>query len=219
MSSDDELFWRLFALVQMIPELPAQNVINWLSDDGAHPPDIAGLEGLSISRLESTWPGDPDSMTFDRWQQVLACLHGELPEHLSVIHSSHRAPQLQVAFASQDGLTINGHFGQCRLFFLYGFDDNGYWLSGLRRFADVPGEESNETRVRLVEDCQLLFCEAIGGPAAARLIRYNIHPMKVSVGTTIDEQCQAVSQMLSGSLPPWLARRLERENPLEHRVF
>ncbi|KEA52710.1 protein NifY [Mangrovibacter sp. MFB070] len=219
MSSDDELFWRLFALIQVLPELPPKQVISWLGGDKAPSPSLSWLEGLSISQLEASYPGDADCMTFARWQQVSACLHGELPEHLSVVPPTHRPAQIQAAFASQDGLNIDGHFGQCRLFFIYGFDEDGYWLTGLRRFAVVADQEDNETRARLVDDCQLLFCEAIGGPAAARLIRYNIHPMKVTAGTTIEDQCQSVLQMLTTSLPPWLARRLGRDNPLEQRVF
>ena len=69
-------------------------------------------------------------------------------------------------------------------------------------------------RARLLEDCHLLFCQEIGGPAAARLIRHQIHPMKAPPGTTIQAQCDAVSAMLAGRLPPWLAKRLNRDNPL-----
>ena len=32
-------------------------------------------------------------------------------------------------------------------------------------------------------------------------------------------RCDAVSAMLAGRLPPWLAKRLNRDNPLEERVF
>ncbi len=65
-------------------------------------------------------------------------------------------------------------------------------------------------RAGLLEDCHLLFCQEIGGPAAARLIRHQIHPMKAPPGTTIQAQCDAVSAMLAGRLPPWLAKRLNR---------
>ena len=54
---------------------------------------------------------------------------------------------------------------------------------------------------------------------AARLIRHRIHPMKAQPGTTIQAQCEAINTLLAGRLPPWLAKRLNRENPLEARVF
>jgi hypothetical protein len=71
-----------------------------------------------------------------------------------------------------------------------------------------PHQEANEVRARLIEDCQLLFCQEIGGPAAARLIRHRIHPMKAQPGTTIQAQCEAINTLLAGRLPPWLAKRL-----------
>ncbi|WP_049162406.1 NifB/NifX family molybdenum-iron cluster-binding protein, partial [Klebsiella variicola] len=107
-----------------------------------------------------------------------------------------------------------------RLFFIYAFDDQGGWLADLRRYASSSAaSDASEMRARLLEDCHLLFCQEIGGPAAARLIRHQIHPMKAPPGTTIQAQCDAVSAMLAGRLPPWLAKRLNRDNPLEERVF
>lgn len=115
---------------------------------------------------------------------------------------------------------INGHFGRGRLFFIYAFDEQGGWLHDLRRYPSAPTQqEASEVRARLIEDCQLLFCQEIGGPAAARLIRHRIHPMKAQPGTTIHAQCKAINTLLAGRLPPWLAKRLNRENPLEARVF
>ncbi|MDR8290967.1 nitrogen fixation protein NifY, partial [Acinetobacter baumannii] len=74
-----------------------------------------------------------------------------------------RTPQLRVAFCSQDGLVINGHFGQNRLFFIYAFDDQGGWLADLRRYASPSAtSDASEMRARLLEDCHLLFCQEIG---------------------------------------------------------
>ena len=151
---------------------------------------------------------------------LLQLLQGVLPGHLRIARPPQRTPQLRVAFCSQDGLAINGHFGQNRLFFIYAFDDQGGWLADLRRYASSSAaSDASEMRARLLEDCHLLFCQEIGGPAAARLIRHQIHPMKAPPGTTIQAQCDAVSAMLAGRLPPWLAKRLNRDNPLEERVF
>ncbi|NPE64095.1 nitrogen fixation protein NifY, partial [Dickeya dadantii] len=57
------------------------------------------------------------------------------------------------------------------------------------------------------------------GPAAARIIRHNIHPVKIAPGTRIQPQRDALQTLLAGTLPPWLAKRLEKGNPLEDRVF
>lgn len=220
MSDNDTLFWRMLALFQALPELQPAQILAWLTGDSDEALTPERLASLDLRHLEPRFPHEAAVMSAGRWARVKACLNGELPAHLRVIRQAARRPQLMVAFCSQDGLAINGHFGQGRLFFIYAFDDEGGWLHDLRRYAASPQDnEPNESRARLLSDCHLLFCEAIGGPAAARLIRHHIHPMKVAPGQTIVSQCRALTTLLNGQLPPWLAKRLERANPLEERVF
>ncbi|AUH02415.1 NifB/NifX family molybdenum-iron cluster-binding protein [Pectobacteriaceae bacterium CE70] len=220
MSKDDILFWRLFALIQYMPELTPAQLLNWLCQESDAGLDLEQLQSLSLGELEARFPGDVSIMTLNRWQQVMNCLNGELPEHLSVEPRHLMSNHLLVAFASQDGLTINGHFGQCRLFFIYAFEGEYSWLYALRRYpGESPDQEGNDVRADLLKDCHLLFCEAIGGPAAARIIRHNIHPVKVTPGTSISSQREMLQTMLAGDLPPWLAKRLGKDNPLDNRVF
>lgn len=220
MSDHDILFWRMLALFQSLPELQPAQIMAWLTRDQDETLTPARLAAYTQSQLEAFFPVDEVLMSPGRWSRVKACLRGELPPHLRVQTFPQRPPQLLVAFASQDGLMINGHFGQGRLFFVYAFDDDGYWLHSLRRYPSAPQQdEANEVRAQLLADCQLLFCEAIGGPAAARLIRHNIHPIKVPAGLTLTSQCDNIKKLFAGQLPPWLAKRLDRANPLETRVF
>ncbi|XTZ36576.1 NifB/NifX family molybdenum-iron cluster-binding protein [Salmonella enterica] len=210
MSDNDTLFWRMVALFQCLPELQPAQIMAWLigEQDEALTPVL--LAALNPRQLEANFPGEAP-MSTGRWARVHACLSGDLPPHLRV-QKTERQPQLVVAFCSQDGLVINGHFGQGRLFFIYAIDEKGSWLHDLRRYpSGAQEQEPNEIRAQLLHDCHLLFCEAIGGPAAAKLIRHNIHPMKVSPGHTILSQCAALKALLSGRLPPWLAKRVERE--------
>ena len=78
-------------------------------------------------------------------------------------------------------------------------------------------QEDNETRARLLHNCHLLFCEAIGGPAAARVIRHGIHPVKIKRDPTIRTQLEDLTQLLQGQLPPWLAKALGRKDDLASR--
>ncbi|ERK16331.1 Nitrogenase FeMo-cofactor carrier protein NifX [Pantoea sp. AS-PWVM4] len=220
MSDNDVLFWRMLALFQCLPELQPAQIMAWLTHDLDEALTPARLAAFTQRQLEANFPGQEVMMSPGRWSRIRSCLRGELPWHLHIETFPQRKPQLRVAFCSQDGLMINGHFGQGRLFFIYGFDDEGCWLHSLRRYPSAPQEdEPNEVRAKLLDDCQLLFCEAIGGPAAARLIRHNIHPMKVAPGLAISSQCDNIKTLLAGRLPPWLAKRLDRANPLESRVF
>ena len=220
MSDNDTLFWRLLALFQTLPDLPPAQILDWLAQESGETLTPERLATLTQPRLAAAFPSTTAVMSPARWSRVMACLRGALPVHLSIARPAQRTPQLLAAFCSQDGLLINGHFGQGRLCFIYAFDEQGGWLHDLRRYPSAPdSQEASEVRARLVDDCQLLFCQEIGGPAAARLIRHQIHPMKAPPGTAIQAQCEAINTLLAGRLPPWLAKRLHRDNPLQERVF
>ncbi|NDL62947.1 NifB/NifX family molybdenum-iron cluster-binding protein [Acerihabitans arboris] len=220
-ATDDPLFWRLFALAQTLPRLPPREMILWLEKVSGQPLTPARLARLSLDHLAREFPSVAGQPTVGLWQLVMSCLAGELPEHLTT-HPERAEPlQLRAAFASSDGLMIDGHFGQGKLFFIYAFDDKGPYLQQVRRHRDEPDapEEGNEARARMLSDCHLLFCEAIGGPAAARVIRNNIHPIKIKPPMTIEQQLQALRTMLAGRIPPWLAKRLGKTHPLSQHQF
>lgn len=220
-ATDDPLFWRLFALAQLLPQLPPRQLILWLEQVAGQPLAPALLPKMPLERLAAVFPTEITAPTVSQWQQVMACLDGWLPAHLATQPQRGEALQLRAAFASSDGVTIDGHFGQSKLFFIYSFDDKGHFLQQVRRYRDEPGalEEGNEARARLLSDCHLLFCEAIGGPAAARVIRNNIHPIKIKPPMSIAQQLQALEKMLTERLPPWLAKRLGKTTPLAQRDF
>ncbi|WP_413740439.1 NifB/NifX family molybdenum-iron cluster-binding protein [Sodalis sp. RH14] len=220
-ATDDPLFWRLFALAQTLPQLPPREMILWLEKASVQPLTPARLARLSLDQLARAFPAGAGQPTVALWQQVMSCLAGELPQHLTTQPERAEPLQLRAAFASGDGLAIDGHFGQAKLFFIYAFDDRGPYLQQVRRYRDDPDalEEGNEARARMLSDCHLLFCEAIGGPAAARVIRNNIHPIKIKPPMTIEQQLQALRAMLAGRIPPWLAKRLGKTHPLAQHQF
>ena len=126
---------------------------------------------------------------------------------------------LRIAIATQDMARLNAHFGSAKTFAIYdvtattatfveaiGFDD----------VADETGQHaSTEDRITPKVDalagCALLFVLAIGGPAAAKVVRADIHPIKVKAPEPITEVIARVQGMLAGSPPPWLRRILGRD--------
>ncbi|GLS92510.1 dinitrogenase iron-molybdenum cofactor biosynthesis protein [Psychromonas marina] len=130
--------------------------------------------------------------------------------------------QLQIAFVSTDGLTVDGHFGSCEQFDIYTVDAQSYQKIGVREAKSGRGIEKNAIRAEIISDCHLMFCASIGGPAAARVIRTGIHPMKCkplnNVYPTIEEQLQQLQQRIhSESLPPWLAKLTGQTETLSSR--
>lgn len=220
-ATDDPLFWRLFAVAQTLPMLKPAETMRWLERAAEQPLTLSTLKGLSLDRLAAQFPVSSQTPVLAQWQQVMGCLAGALPAHLTPFPERAEPRQLRAAFASSDGLAIDGHFGQAKLFFIYAFDDNGPYLQQVRRHRDVADadKEGNEARAQLLSDCHLLFCEAIGGPAAARVIRFNIHPIKIKPPMSIEAQLKALSAMLAERVPPWLAKRLGKTNPLSQHDF
>jgi len=130
--------------------------------------------------------------------------------------------QLQIAFASIDGITVDGHFGSCEQFHIYTLDAQGYQKIDSREATSGRGVEKNAQRAELIADCHLLFCASIGGPAAARVIRSGIYPMKCKPEGEVfpditDQLTRLQARMKSESLPPWLAKLMGQANQLSTR--
>ena len=129
---------------------------------------------------------------------------------------------LKVAFATTDGITVNGHFGSCEQFYIYSIDADNQQQIDIRHAESGRGLDKNAKRAALIEDCHLLFCASIGGPAAARVIRCDIHPMKCKpvgdVFPNISEQLEQLQARIKGGvLPPWLAKLTGQANQLTGR--
>ncbi|GAA4497817.1 NifB/NifX family molybdenum-iron cluster-binding protein [Pseudaeromonas paramecii] len=214
---ESQVYWRLIALAQEVPELPQTSLFDWLADVLDGPLTSAQLAKLSLAVLQRKLPAELASLSAERWQTLLQILQGALPAHLDPKPQPAAPGSLRAAFASSDGLSVNGHFGNCTLFFIYQLDGQSQTLVDIRRYQQQESMEANEARASLLDGCHLLFCEAIGGPAAARVIRHGIHPIKVKQDRDIQSQLSQLNVLMSGTLPPWLAKVLGRKSDLSVR--
>jgi hypothetical protein len=57
----------------------------------------------------------------------------------------------------------------------------------------------------LIRDCQLVYVHSIGGPAAAKVVRAGVHPVKIPEGGPA-VAALARLQATMGAPPPWLAK-------------
>ena len=115
-----------------------------------------------------------------------------------------------IAFASSDGLTIDSHFASAPSFELYKFGSEGQEISHTSHAAEITDSNDKvDTQISLLQECAIIYCTQIGGPAAARLVQSGIHPLKVPEGTMIVEELKRLNKMLlSKKLPPWLRKKL-----------
>jgi len=118
---------------------------------------------------------------------------------------------LRVAVASNSGEQLDGHFGSCNRFLVYRVAEDAIHLVAVRSTLSTDAEEDRNTaRAALIGDCHLVYVQSVGGPAAAKLVRAGIHPVKLPAGGPAREAVARLQQSLQRP-PPWLAKVLGRE--------
>jgi len=113
---------------------------------------------------------------------------------------------IRVAIAANRGENLDGHFGSCDRFLIYQVGQQAIKLIDVRSTAEADGaEDKNAARSALINDCQIVYIQSIGGPAAAKVVRAGVHPVKKPAGGPAREVLLELQGRLS-SPPPWLAQ-------------
>jgi len=115
---------------------------------------------------------------------------------------------LRVAVASNTEENLDGHFGSCPRFLIYQVGPEDIRLIEIRSTSLTDeAEDKNVARANLIKDCQIVYVQSIGGPAAAKAVRANIHPVKAPEGGKASIALQRLQAVLDAP-PPWLAKIL-----------
>ncbi|KAB2922305.1 MAG: dinitrogenase iron-molybdenum cofactor biosynthesis protein [Dechloromonas sp.] len=113
---------------------------------------------------------------------------------------------LRVAIAANRGENLDGHFGSCERFLVYQVSPTDIRLVDVRSTVEADGaEDRNAARSALINDCQIVYVQSIGGPAAAKVVRAGVHPVKKPGGGPAREALAELQQRLTCP-PPWLAQ-------------
>lgn len=118
---------------------------------------------------------------------------------------------IRVAFASNSGERLNGHFGSCKQFLIYQISKDRAQLIDLRPVEEPETaikDEKNAYRVSLIKDCHILYVVSIGGPPAAKVVNAGIHPLKHPQEIDIVDLLPRLQQALADRPAPWLAKLL-----------
>lgn len=113
---------------------------------------------------------------------------------------------LRVAVASNTGENLDGHFGSCLRFLIYQVGKEAIKLIDVRPTLECEiAEDKNAARSALIGDCQIAYVQSIGGPAAAKVVRAGVHPMKMPQTGPAREAIARLQSILDAP-PPWLAK-------------
>ncbi|WP_085373208.1 nitrogen fixation protein NifX [Magnetospirillum sp. ME-1] len=124
---------------------------------------------------------------------------------------------MRIAVATQDRQRVDAHFASAKTFMFYDIGPEGHTFLEAVQFDNVSAEDGNHkedgedrlaAKISALEGASLLFCRAIGGPAAARVVRARVHPIKLPADEAISDVIDRVRTMLKGNPPPWLRKAM-----------
>jgi nitrogen fixation protein NifX len=69
-----------------------------------------------------------------------------------------------------------------------------------------------QAKVERLADCKLIYLAEIGGPAAARLVKKGILPMKVKEPLAIESALEQLGETIRKSPSPWLRKAMKQNS-------
>ncbi|PJR10737.1 nitrogen fixation protein NifX [Sinorhizobium meliloti] len=139
-----------------------------------------------------------------------------------------RPGSLRIAVATQDLKSLNAHFGSAKHFAVYDVTRDGWDFVEAVSFDDVSdetgkhrieGDDRITPKVNALRGCHLLFCVAIGGPSAAKVVSAKVHPIKVGQPESIQDVLSRTQNMLRTAPPPWLRKVLAQAGAAAKKPF
>ena len=208
---------RIARAARELPGIEARALVKALAEKLELPLTETKLAGITVEDLREILAGDHADEScvvgFDH-EQLKAAVRplwgldvagSELPA-LDAYADGDLPGSIRVAIASNTGETLDGHFGSCERFLVYQVSPTGLRLIDQRpTLAADKAEDRNVARSALIGDCDIVYVQSIGGPAAAKVVRAGAHPVKIPKTAPAREVLARLQQSLQ-SPPPWLAK-------------
>ncbi|MGB5517532.1 MAG: dinitrogenase iron-molybdenum cofactor biosynthesis protein [Gammaproteobacteria bacterium] len=204
---------RIALAARVLPDFDAAQLLKALDELVGLPPTKDSLATLTVKQLKATEAVELGGVETDLMKEALAYLKGDkglgqeaLPT-IQVYTDGDMPNSIRVACASNNAEDLDGHFGSCARFLIYQVDSDEIRLIDIRP-TDGPEarDDKNAYRSGLIADCQVLFVASIGGPAAAKVVKSGVHPIKHLNGGTTRERMTELQAVLALTPPPWLAK-------------
>lgn len=121
---------------------------------------------------------------------------------------------LKVAFASNDRVMVNQHFGAAEGFAIYALDGERAQLVEL---AEFPPEsmDGNETKlpakIAALAGCSAVYCLAAGAAAVKQLLAAGIQPLRLDDEAAIEPLLKQISVAIREGGIAWVDKVLRKE--------
>ena len=209
---------RIGLASKALPDISPAEMLGIVGDAVGLPPSEKKISGLSMDKFRSADGGKLFGMPKDSLKEALLILKGkagsanvELPA-TDAYQEGDMPGSIRVAVASNGAEDLDGHFGSCSRFLIYQVSGTEVRLVDVRLTEDdVDAEDKNKFRADLIRDAQVLYIVSIGGPAAAKVVRADVHPIKKPQGGKARELMAELSAVIAHNPPPWLAKVMGQE--------
>lgn len=216
---DRELALRIALAARVLPGVDIGELLDILHERVGTPLDDEALKRVTVTNLKTgigSLDGEEDGedigIGLENIKLAVRYLWGEeadenLPE-IQPYRQGDLPGSIRVAVASNAGNLLNGHFGSCIRYLVYQLSATDLRLVDIRSAIEADdAEDRNQFRVNLIRDCQVLFVQTMGGPAAAKVIRADIYPIKVPDVIEAPEKLIEFQRVFAAP-PPWFAKIL-----------
>jgi nitrogen fixation protein NifX len=213
----EDIALRIGLAARALPDTDPGRLLRVLADTVGLPPTAEKLSALRVKDLKSAADGEFADIDIDALKSALALLKGEglatsaPPPPLEPYTDGDMPGSVRVACSSDSGEDLNGHFGSARHFLIYQVSPTAFRLIDCRRADDLGAEDKTAYRAGLIRDCQVLYTASIGGPAAAKVVKLDIHPIKDAAGGSARARMVRLQETLAHQPPPWLAKAMGRD--------
>lgn len=223
-----ELALRIALASRVLPGIDIPSLLGILHERVGSPLDDEKLKSVTVTNLKTgigSLDGEEDGedigIGLANIKLAVRYLWGDeaededLPE-IQPYREGDLPESIRVAIGSNSGALVNGHFGSCIRFLVYQLSRNDCRLVDIRSTLEADSaDDKNLFRANLIKDCHVMFVQSIGGPAAAKVIRNDIYPIKVPDVIEALEQLTEFQKVFDAP-PPWFAKVLGKS--AEERV-
>jgi len=217
---DRNLALRIALASRVLPGVEVSDLLEILHERVGTPLDDEKLKSVTVTNLKTgigSHDGEEDGedigIGLENIKLAVRYLWGEEAEDVNIpeiqVYKEGDMPgSIRVAVSSSSGATLNGHFGSCLRYLIYQLSKDDMRLVDIRSSIDADdADDRNLFRVNLINDCHVVFVQSIGGPAAAKVIRGNIYPVKIPEAIEATDQLREF-QAVFDAPPPWFAKIL-----------
>ncbi|PIQ34259.1 MAG: dinitrogenase iron-molybdenum cofactor biosynthesis protein [Zetaproteobacteria bacterium CG02_land_8_20_14_3_00_50_9] len=209
-----ELALRIGLAARALSDTEPKALLDILTDILEMPITRSKLDGMTLEQLKSGCNGALGNVDAESLEQAVKYLRGEegiSPRFAAPVpyNEGDMADSIRVAIASNGGDLLDGHFASCQGFLVYQLSATDMQLIDVRQTDDaVEAEDKTAWLVEQIADCHVLYVVSVGGPAAAKVIKAGIHPIKMPDGGEAAVILSQLQGVLASSPPPWLAKIL-----------